>query len=161
MKCRAAQRLISAERDGALSSGERSALDAHVAGCARCAHDREVLASAAEAWKSADRAVRSPDVERAWQDIRREMRGAVAGGTRAGASGWLSALRIGLPVAGAAAVALAVFLARPGPADFETTAASWAQFVQVDAADAVPVVTVDESSGWVVVWTGDDGGGHS
>ncbi|MBE2214738.1 MAG: zf-HC2 domain-containing protein [Opitutaceae bacterium] len=161
MNCRAAQRLISAERDGALSSRERASLEAHVAGCPECTRARASLAAAATAWKSADQHVATPDVERAWMDIRREIRRGRDYETRAGAGWWLRALRVGLPVAGVAAVALTVFLGRPRPVEAESTAASWAQFVQVDAADAAPVITVDESSGWVVVWTEDAGGGHS
>lgn len=159
MNCRAAQRLISAERDGALPLEERAALEAHVAGCADCRQTREALAAATEAWTRADRAVETPDVERAWQDIRREIR--VGGHARGARTWWVRAVCAGVPLVAAAAVALVVFTGRHKSDDPEVAAASWAQFVQVDAADAAPVVTVDESSGWVVVWTDDSGGGRS
>jgi anti-sigma factor RsiW len=161
MKCRAALRLISAERDGALATDERAALEAHVAGCAECSRAREALAAAAAAWTKADRAVPTPDVERAWHDIRREIRAGRGRDARPAGAWWMRALWAGVPAIGAAAVALVVFTGRPKPVDPAVAAASWAQFVQVDASDSAPVVTVDEASGWVVVWTGDAGGGHS
>jgi len=161
MQCRAAQRLISAERDGALSSGERTALEAHVAGCPACSRAREALATAAVAWREADQAVPAPDAELAWQDIRRRLR--TDGGREGGRSPawWTRLLWAGVPAAAAAALALTVFTSRPPAVDEPMTAASWAQFVQVDAAAAAPVVTVDESSGWVVVWTGESDGGQT
>lgn len=161
MKCRAAQGLISAERDGSLSADERTALEAHVAGCSECSRAREALTAAAAAWRTTDRAVSAPDVERAWQDIRREIRAGRPRETRPAGAWWMRALWAGVPAVGAAAVALVVFTGRPKPVDPAVAPASWAQFVQVDASDSAPVVTVDESSGWVVVWTGDAGGGHS
>lgn len=162
MNCRAAQRLISAERDGALPPGERAALETHVTGCPECSRAREALAAAATAWSATDRSVPTPDVERAWQDIRREIRsGAGRSEQRARPVWWMRMLWAGVPAVAAAALAVVVFTRGPKPADFETRAASWAQFVQVDASEAAPVITVDESSGWVVVWTDDSGDGRS
>lgn len=161
MNCRTAQRLISAERDGVLSLSERTSLEAHVAGCAACSRAREALATAAAAWIGADRTVKTPDVERAWQDIRREMRASQERKTRPALSWWARALWAGVPAVGAAAVALMVFNGRPGPVDPEAAAATWAEFVEVDGTASDAVVFVDETSGWVVVWAGEPDGGQT
>jgi anti-sigma factor RsiW len=68
MKCRRSQRLFSRHLDGRLREEERAALDAHLAGCARC---RAELAR----WEVPSRALRAlgparaPDglVERSWR----------------------------------------------------------------------------------------------
>jgi len=161
MNCRAAQRLISAERDGALSPGERTVLEAHVAGCAACSQARQALAAAAAAWTRADQAVKTPDVERAWQDIRRARRADSGREARPAVAWWSRALWAGVPAVGAAAVALMVFSGGPKPAHPESTAASWAQFVEFDDSAAAPVIYVDEASGWVVVWAGESNGGNT
>lgn len=161
MNCRAAQRLISAERDGVLSPGERTALEAHVAGCRECSRAREALAAAAAAWTKTDRSVPTPDVERAWQDIRREMRADSGCAASSGTAWWVRALWAGVPAVGAAAVALMVFTGRSKPMDIETAAASWTQFVEVDETASDAVVFVDETSGWVVVWAGESDGGQT
>lgn len=160
MNCRAAQRLISAERDGVLSRGERTALEAHVAGCAECTRAREALAAAAAAWTKVDRSVPTPDVERAWQDIRRAIRTDGGRETRPAGAWWMRALWAGVPAVGAAVVALMVF-SGPKPVAPDVAAASWDQFVEVDEASSNAVVFVDETSGWVVVWAGESDGGQT
>ena len=162
MKCRAAQRLISAERDERLPASERAALEAHVAGCAPCRADRESLAAAAAAWATHDRAVAPPDVEQAWRDIRRGMRQAGPDSRPVHRPWWMRTLWTAVPALGAAAVALVVWIRGPKPVtDPEAAMASWAQFVEVNASVGAPVVIVDEASGWVVVWAAETDGGQS
>lgn len=160
MDCRSAQRLISAERDGALSQGERASLQAHVETCNACARARADLAAAADAWRTANSAVAVPDAERAWQNVRREIRRRAGGGQRTGWGWWPRILLGGVPALGAAALAAFVWM-RPTqpPVDLAASGpASWARFVEVDATAGTPVVIVDEASGWVVVWAGEDAG---
>lgn len=161
MDCRAAQHLISAERDRTLPAGERASLEAHVAVCPTCRQAREVLAASAAAWQRADRAAAIPPVETAWHDIRRAIRNSAPAGRRA-SSWWMRAVWAGVPALGAAALAMVVWMRPVQPKDdLATVAASWSQFVEVDASVTPPVVTVDESSGWVIVWAGDSDAGKS
>ena len=74
MNCRSAQRLISAERDGAPATSEHTALGAHLAECAECRRFRAVTDEAAEAWRTSTEQVAVPDAELAWQAVRREIR---------------------------------------------------------------------------------------
>lgn len=162
MHCRAAQRLISAERDGRLAASERAALDGHVAGCSACRAARASLAAAASAWVARDRAIPTPDSERAWQDIRRSMRQAESAASGARRAWWMRPLWAAVPALGAVAVALVVWTGGPGRAtDPDAGMASWSQFVEVNASVGAPVVIVDEASGWVVVWATEADGGQS
>jgi predicted anti-sigma-YlaC factor YlaD len=162
MNCRAAERLISAERDGTLSPTERAALEAHVAGCATCRQARETLATAAASWRARDAAVATPDPERAWHDIRRQMRGGGAVARPVRARWWVRALWTGVPTLGAAALALVVWTRGRLPVvDPEVAAASWAQFVEVDGSTSAATVMIDDASGWVVVWAGEAEGTQS
>src|SRR4051812_41982541 len=74
MNCRAAQRLLSAERDRTLGNPERADLEAHLAECSGCRHARLVVAAAVDSWRSSTAQVIAPDPDRVWQDIRREIR---------------------------------------------------------------------------------------
>jgi hypothetical protein len=160
MHCRSAHRLISAERDRAISARERTALEAHLAGCAPCRLARENLAAAASAWKVADRATTAPDAEQAWRAIRHEIRAENAGGKSRGQSWSVRALWAGVPIAAAAAIALVVGF--PGPDSTPPGAApsieSWTQFVAVEHAASAPVIFFDQESGWTVVWASDPEG---
>lgn len=141
----------------------RAALEAHVAGCADCRQAREALAAAAAAWKSADAAAGKLDVEKAWHAIRREIRAQETPSARRRASWMTRALWAGVPMAAAAAVAVAVWSGTPSPiGDSPALAsASWAQYVEVNDAAATPVVFVDQASGWVVVWASESEGGQT
>ncbi len=162
MNCRAAERLMSAERDGTLSPTERVALEAHVAGCASCHQAREAIAAAAASWRARDARIATPDVERAWHAIRRQMRADEAAPKSTAARWWMRALWTGIPAVGAAALALVVWSRGRLPVvDPETAAASWAQFVEVDGGSSTPTVMIDEASGWVVVWAGEFDGTQS
>ena len=156
MNCRTAQRLLSAERDGALASHERADLEGHVAACAECRQARSVAAAAVDHWRTAQARVALPDAERAWQDIHREIRRSTP--ANAAGSRWLP--RWTIPIAAAAAL---VFAATQAPrwlhdADPSTNARpqiARADFVET-AADASSMVYVDDKSGWLVVWAVSD-----
>ncbi len=146
MTCRAAQRRLSLERDGALAEPERGELAAHVEQCAGCHQFRVTLGEASERLRTAAARVTVPDEERAWQEVRRGLRAARPAGGRQ----WWGAVRWALPLGAAAAVAFGVL----GPGREEQTAArgvARADFVEV-AGDASSLVYVDDKSGWLVVW---------
>jgi predicted anti-sigma-YlaC factor YlaD len=159
MNCRSAQRLLSAERDGALTSGECTALEAHLAECADCRRFRATVADAAEAWRASAARMQAPDADLAWQAVRREIRsGRASVGARS--APWFS--RWMLPVGMAAALVAAVILVaphrRPEPAMAKVASSremARADFVDVGVA-ASPMVYVDDKSGWLVVWATDD-----
>ncbi|HEX2852145.1 MAG TPA: zf-HC2 domain-containing protein [Opitutaceae bacterium] len=158
MNCRAVQRLLSAERDGALASHERADLDAHLAQCAGCRQARAAVAGAVESWKQSSAAIAVPDAERAWQDIRREIR--TSQPEKSGSAWGLP--RWALPLGAAAALALAAVVSsnrnssEPGPTRTIARAQSArADFVEVPT-DASSMVYVDGESGWLVVWAVDD-----
>ena len=69
MTCRDIEPLILAERDGALTPAERTALSDHVAACPACARFRTQLAASLDAYKDGVASVRVPDVDEAWRDL--------------------------------------------------------------------------------------------
>jgi anti-sigma factor RsiW len=153
MNCHSAQRLLSAERDGQLPPGECTGLAAHVAGCAECRQFEAALRDAGEELKTAAGRVSVPDEERAWHDIRRELR-APAAASRA----WWQLGRWALPLGAAAALA-AVAVIGPSWTDEEgPQLVARAEFVEV-AGDAASMVYVDDKSGWLVVWASAEPGG--
>ena len=147
MNCHSAQRLLSAERDGALASPERAGLAAHVAGCAECRQFQVALAVAAEDGKTAAARVAVPDEERAWQDIHRELRAARTTGAR---ELW-GVVRWALPLGAAAALAAFMVFFQRDEDESATPTVARAEFVEVSG-DASSVVYVDDKSGWLVVW---------
>lgn len=158
MNCRSAQRLLSAERDGALATHEHADLAAHLAQCAGCRQARAVVAGAVESWRKKVAAIEVPDAERAWQDIRREIRTTQPEKSR-GAWGFP---RWTLPLGAAAALALAAVVSlNRNSSDLDPVRtiaraqSAQAHFVEVPT-DASSVVYVDGESGWLVVWAVDD-----
>jgi predicted anti-sigma-YlaC factor YlaD len=147
MNCHSAQRLLSAERDGALATGERAGLAAHVAGCAGCRQFQASLAVAGEALKIAALRVAVPDEERAWHDIHREMRAARPRAAQA----WWNLGRWALPLGAAAALAAVAVIGPSWTEDDGPQTVARAEFVEVSG-DASSVVYVDDKSGWLVVW---------
>ena len=145
MNCRAAQRLLSSERDGAPATPGCADLAAHVAGCAECRQFQAVLAEAGEKLRDAAARVTVPDEERAWQDIHREIRAA----RPARASRW-QPVRWVLPLGAAAALA-AILAWVPSEDDLTPQTVARAEFVEVPN-DSSSVVYVDDKSGWLVVW---------
>ena len=156
MNCRAAQRLLSAEQDGALAEHERAALQAHVGPCAECGRFRVALGEEQAGLCRAAARVQVPDEERAWQDIRRELRAGRPGGAHA----WRGSVRWALPLGAAALLAL-LALGPQGDDESARRIVARADFVEVPG-DTSSMVYVDDQSGWLVVWasaaSGADGG---
>ena len=155
MNCRSAQRLLSADRDGALATHERAGLDEHVAACAECRQFRVTLEAAAADLRTAAAHVTVPDEARAWQDIHREIRAA----RPAAARSWWAPVRWALPLGAAAALAAVVAFV---PMDFgegaTPAAVARAEYVEVPS-NSSSVVYVDDKSGWLVVWAAADATG--
>lgn len=152
MVCRAAQHLIYAERDRALTSDERAGLQAHVSGCGACQRMRDQFGAAMTAWREEAASAVAPDPEKAWQDIHRAIRIERDGARRKTRLPWM--LPLGA-AAGLAVYALAHFgtpdrLPDAIPVAHETGAG--VEFVDVPAG-AASMVFVDDESGWVVVWS--------
>ena len=147
MNCSSAQRLLSAERDGAPASPERAGLAAHVAGCAECRRiQAEWVKTQANLNVAATRVV-VPDEERAWQEIHREIRATRPTAARA----WWNLGRWVLPLGAAAALAAVAWIGPSWTDENGSQAGARAEFVEV-AGDASSVVYVDDQSGWLVVW---------
>jgi hypothetical protein len=161
MNCREAQSQLFAERDGALATTQRVALDSHLAQCGDCQRARENLSAALTTWRTAVSLARVPDVEREWHAVRRQIRGGAEAGagrnprSRRSLFTWLA-----VPLGAAAAVALALFVS---PQIFPTVpsgAQSTAHVVGANSVDiashtATTVVFVDDKSGWLFVWASD------
>ncbi|MEO7415176.1 MAG: zf-HC2 domain-containing protein [Opitutaceae bacterium] len=152
MNCRAAQRLLSAERDSPLGTPERADLEAHLAGCGECRRARVLVAAAVDRWRNSSAAIAVPDAERAWQDIRREIRTTAPGDAR----DRRTLPRWTLPLTAAAALVIAAIAA---PRWFGDSTPSMATHLAVARADFVEtpqntssMVYVDDKSGWLVVW---------
>ena len=156
MNCRAAQRLLSADRDGALAPPERAGLDEHVLACAECRQFQVMLSAAAADLKAAAAQVKVPDEERAWQDIHRAIRAGRPTATRS----WWAPVRWALPIGAAAALAAVVAFVPIGGDDEAAPAAAVAraEFVEVPN-NSSSVVYVDDQSGWLVVWAASEATG--
>ncbi|MDO8540394.1 MAG: zf-HC2 domain-containing protein [Opitutaceae bacterium] len=155
MNCHEAERQIFAERDGALGTDQRAALAQHVAGCATCRRTRDGLEAAIALWRSESQAAPVPDSERAWQDLRRELRQARAPATNRHWLAW-----VGAPLAAAAAIAVAFYVNTPradsgAPVHRASREVARAEYVEVPNRNASTVVFVDEKSGWLVVMASD------
>ena len=147
MNCPFAQRLLSAERDGALARAERAGLAAHVAGCAECRRFQAEWGETQANLKVAATRVVVPDEERAWQDIHREIRAT----RRTAARAWWHLGRWVLPLGAAAALAAVALIGPSWTDENGPPAVARAEFVEVPG-DASSVVYVDDQSGWLVVW---------
>ncbi|MEO5958062.1 MAG: zf-HC2 domain-containing protein [Opitutaceae bacterium] len=155
MNCREATPQIFAERDGALDETQRAALAEHLTQCTGCQKMRDSFATAVDALRHSTEQVRVPDAELEWQKLRREIRGG-AGSTAAASTRRMA--WFGLPLAAAAAAAVALFM-NTGPTN--QTGATDQQRTAIakgaDPAGASPstVVFVDDKSGYVFVWADD------
>ena len=112
MTCRDIEPLILAERDGALTPAERTALSDHVAACPACAQLRTQLAASLEAYKSGVASVRVPDVDEAWRELQAQMH---APGNRAKKRPLAPVIWFGAPLVAAAAALAMVFLVGGSP----------------------------------------------
>lgn len=156
MNCRSAQHLLSAERDGPLGNSEWANLEAHLAGCRECRQARTVVAAAVNRWRSSSAAIVVPDAERAWQDIRREIRTSAP----ADARGSRVLPRWALPLTAAAALVLAGTTAFRWFGDSTRAPGSLFEVARADfvetAENTSSMVYVDDKSGWLVVWSVND-----
>ncbi len=142
-------RLLSAARDGRLRPDERAGLDRVLAASPearawQAEFDAGLAAYAAEAAR-----VPVPDADEEWRLLEARLR-APARRRRAPVV-WFA-----LPLAAAAAVAVAFLGLRPMPTGVTPAESdglyAHADFVEVADASATPVVFVDKESGWLVVW---------
>lgn len=153
MKCHDAAPLLSADRDGALTSSQRAELARHLADCAACRQAQAELAAAMSAFQADAARVTVPDADEQWRLLRAQIESQTSVPRRRLApAAWFT-----LPLAAAAAIAVALFLGRPAPADNVPLALgsgefARADFVEVTDPGATPLVYTDRESGWLVVW---------
>jgi hypothetical protein len=162
MNCREAQHQIFAERDSALETTQRAALDGHVAECADCRRIRDDLTAVFATWRTKVDHVAVPDVDREWYAVRRRIRGGVEPGVERTTSPRRSFLPwLTLPLGAAAALAVALFVTRapdapaPTPVSPGKARVARADSVEVPGNHASTMVFVDDKSGWLIVWAND------
>lgn len=173
MNCQDAESQILAARDAPLGAADAAVLAQHLQECASCRRLADGLTHAAEAWREKDQAIAIPDARREWHAVRRRIRQTSASPTPAqGLPSWNRLLRLALPVAGAAAVAIGISIRQAAPPEPSLepilASADWshleehftnyarAEYVETDNIDVSPFVYVDEESGWLIVWASDD-----
>ena len=157
MNCHTAQRLIATEPDSTPSAEESRLLAAHLSGCEACRNEQTIVARALAGWQASTASAAMPTVERAWQDIQRELRKSSGQPASRGflRRSWM------IPVSAAAALAALIVVARPlgkpsSPGNpLAQNSAARADFVEVPN-DASSLVYVDDQSGWLVVWAVND-----
>lgn len=153
MTCSAAQRRLSTERDGTLPSSERAALASHLAECSDCRQAQAALTAVVEHWRTATKHVAVPDSQRAWQDIRREIR-ATSSPQRQGLPRWA------LPATATAVLLFAATLAPRWLHQAKPPTAAGVEIARADfvetANDTSSMVYVDDKSGWLVIWAVDN-----
>ena len=154
MNCHDIAPLLSAERDGALTTAQRAELGRHLEACADCRALHSALAQAMDALHAEVARVKVPDADEEWRLLQARLAAPEQQRRRRPAPiTW-----IGVPLAAAAAVAFAFFLGRPAPLaenpEFAPTGAelAHADFVEVTDPNATPIVYTDKESGWLVVW---------
>lgn len=145
-----AQTYLSRAMDGELPAAKQQELEAWLA-----AHPSE--RELAVTWKeigvlvrAADAAAPVPDVELAWQDIRRAIRTAAPDRER----GWLFPWRWAMAGGMVAALTVAsVIMMRPATTTgISRTATAQVDWVETSMPGASPMVMQDEESGLAVVW---------
>lgn len=153
MNCHKSHQLLSAERDGFLTADQQISLETHLKDCSRCRKVRPLVAASVESWRDSTASIQMPDVDRAWQDIRRAKRTEGSANSRhyAGALRWIAPLGIAAGLAVIASVtprwqnhAQAALVAQQEKAH--------ADYVDVPS-DASSMVYVDDQSGWLVIWS--------
>jgi anti-sigma factor RsiW len=158
MNCREAQNNLFTDRDGALAPEQRAALEGHLAECAGCRRVKDDLAAALSSWRDANARTVTPDPEREWHALRRTIRGGEpSAGARTPARRLLPWLA--LPLAGAAALALALFTGEPSSDNSSGARRAEQQIARADSVEvsgnASTMVYVDDKSGWLIVWAAD------
>lgn len=153
MNCHKAHQFLFAEPDGVVPPGRQIALQAHLEECSVCRKARSSVTDSMASWRTSIAAVDTPDVEKAWQDIRRATRR----GQPTQAVGTLNSFRWVAPLGIAAGLALVASVtprwqnnAQAAPTAQREVA--HADFVDVPN-DASSMVYVDDQSGWLVVWS--------
>lgn len=150
MNCPEARRLLSSSRDGPPPS-EADVLSAHLEGCPGCRRLQEDLRTGFESWTEATRSVAVPAADEVW----REVRVARHRGTAPVRPAWV---RVGLPLAAAAAVAVLLVQSpwrQPSPDGMGSNLAQ-VNFVVPGTPGASTLVYEDSESGWLVVWTAEN-----
>jgi predicted anti-sigma-YlaC factor YlaD len=145
MNCTAAQRLISAERDGPLGGAGQAGLAEHLAGCPACRRFQGSLADAAVAWRATTATAPAPDAALEWQRLQRRLAPAGRPASRRQPRLWW-----GLSLAATAALAVALWIPRAAP----VAESGW---VEVGEGTSSATVYVDAQSGWLVVWAVSEG----
>ena len=155
MNCRDSERLLSAERDGALTDEQHAVLDQHVAACPACQRTRREIADAMEVFRSDAINAAAPDADEAWRLLRAEL---VNQPSRNRSKTKLAPIIwIGGSLAASAAVAFAFVGSRPSAKQTAAPTAlapevAQAEYVEPGDAKASTMVYVDKDSGWLVVW---------
>jgi hypothetical protein len=149
MNCRDSESLILAERDGALTKPQLTALSNHVAACPSCLRLRTSVNTATDTYQAGLFAVRVPDADQAWRELQ----------SRMSSPAWREKKRplapviwFGLPVAAAAALAFVLLPHSPETTSPNVVTEARAEFVEAGDATASTLVYVDKESGWLVVW---------
>lgn len=152
MKCTEIEPLLLAERDGALSDGQRAALTRHIAICPACGQTQRELAQVLDSWKADVAQVKVPDTDKAWASLRPRLRGEKsAPRPKLARMIWLSA-----PLAAAATIAFTFFSGtQPNAISPANPAVARAELLDTGNANASTMVYVDKESGWLVVWAVD------
>ncbi len=141
MNCRAARRLLSVERDQPLTADSLDALERHVAACAACHQERVWLAEASAAWRDTTSEMPAPAAATQWRRLSARLPDSATTAPALRAAWWLPAGL--LPLAAAALWFLIFGMHPPAPAR--------AEFLET-AANAAPLVYLDQESGWLIVW---------
>lgn len=114
------------------------------------------MATAIQSLQAASARVSVPDSQRAWEDIRREIRTTAPAGSkeRRMLPRWT------LPLTAAAALALAATLAPRWLSNAGTPGTNRPEIARADfvetAKDTSSMVYVDDKSGWLVIWAVDN-----
>jgi anti-sigma factor RsiW len=158
MNCRDIKPLLYAERDGALISDQRAALDQHVAACPACQQAREAIARAMDTFRAGAVSGTVPDADEEWQRLRPQL-SARPHKSRTKIK-LAPVIWIGGSLAAAAAVVFAFVGLRPPAKTSATPIApppevAQAEYVEPGDAKASTMVYVDKDSGWLVVWATD------
>jgi len=152
MNCRDIEPMLLSERDGVLTGAQHATLERHVAACPSCRQLRNDLATALAAFQTDAANVGVPDVEAEWRTLRAQLHGKAARPERKRPGAPL--LWFAVPLAAAAALAIAYFGLRPKPPEtvVPATEIAQAEFVEAGDPNASTMVYVDKDSGWLVVW---------
>src|SRR4051812_692959 len=151
MNCRDMESLILAERDGRLTTGELAALSAHVTGCPGCGQLRSVINETATLFKADVAAVSVPDADVEWKTLQTRRHAPPTKKPRLAPMIWF-----GVPLAAAAAVAAAMLSHQRPASPVRNEPAPIAATGDANA-PAPTMVFVDKDSGWLVVWSTDEG----